>query len=334
MLKGDIENVGVVTNRATAIESYKSNFEFGSKEWLELDYRVRACIAISQSSIDCAKGIKIDYGFPKSWILNKPNTIDESDSNEEKQRKEFYNKIVANKKPYFFIYVYDEVYKEYNKLLRSENKRCLRMFGKTLEEIMDNPVTQEEVDTVTYYKRKCPIDKSPSVVNKIAWYVEEYFKGLRFEKLTCNEYTSLLKTSLEYNEKMLEEARFVYKKYLNDVKNLNASLLTSRADSEERVVRRNETFEQVKHGLHKITNNEEQLCNLVVDLCYSEFKTSKHFAWTMSGKQIIRNLLEENGGYVEYPVMVQDEGEYDFVYKGYKFKMFRKRVDVNELYCQ
>ena len=52
LLKGDIENVGVVTNRATAIESYKSNFEFGSKEWLELDYRVRACIAISQSSIN------------------------------------------------------------------------------------------------------------------------------------------------------------------------------------------------------------------------------------------------------------------------------------------
>ena len=51
LLKGDVEDVGTVTNRATAIESYKAKFPYGSKEWLELDYRVQACIAISQSSI-------------------------------------------------------------------------------------------------------------------------------------------------------------------------------------------------------------------------------------------------------------------------------------------
>lgn len=47
-----MEDVGTVTNRATAIESYKAKFPYGSKEWLELDYRVQACIAISQSSIE------------------------------------------------------------------------------------------------------------------------------------------------------------------------------------------------------------------------------------------------------------------------------------------
>ena len=52
LLKGDVEDVGTVTNRATAIESYKAKFPYGSKEWLELDYRVQACIAISQSSIE------------------------------------------------------------------------------------------------------------------------------------------------------------------------------------------------------------------------------------------------------------------------------------------
>ena len=77
-----MEDVGTVTNRATAIESYKAKFPYGSKEWLELDYRVQACIAISQSSIDCAKGIKIEYGFPKSWISHKVNTITENDSEE------------------------------------------------------------------------------------------------------------------------------------------------------------------------------------------------------------------------------------------------------------
>ena len=52
LIKGDVEDVGTVTNRATNIESYKANFPKDSKEWQELDYRVQACIAISQSSIN------------------------------------------------------------------------------------------------------------------------------------------------------------------------------------------------------------------------------------------------------------------------------------------
>ena len=51
LLRGDIEDVGTITNRATSIESFKAKFPKDSKEWKELDYRVRSCIAISQSSI-------------------------------------------------------------------------------------------------------------------------------------------------------------------------------------------------------------------------------------------------------------------------------------------
>ena len=334
LLKGDIENVGIVTNRATAIESYKSNFEFGSKEWLELDYRVRACIAISQSSIDAAKGIKIDYGFPKSWILNKPNKINENDDEETITKKQFYDRIVVDKKPYFFIYVYESTSKEYKKLKRDENKRCLRMFGKSLDEIMQNPTTEEELEAIKYYNRKCPIDMSPSIVNKMAWYVEDYFKGIRFEKLDTNKYVDLLKTDVPYEEEMLEKGKFVYKKYLNDMKCMTSSFVAARTDSEEKTERRNEALNQVKDELHKISNNEEQLCNMIIDLCYAEIKTSKHFAWSMCGNQIVHNLLVKNGGYVEYPIMVEDDEEYDFTYKGYKFKMYRKEIDINELYCE
>ena len=327
MLEGKIENVGVITNRATAIESYKSNFEYGSKEWLELDYRVRACISLSQNSIDAAKGIKIEYGFPKSWIQNKPNTVKDGDSQEVKEHKEFYNSIVADKKPYFFIYIYDGVKKEYSKLLRDENKRCLRKFGRTLEEIMENPTSVEEEDTIRYYKQKCPIDKSPGIVNKIAWYVEDYFKGLRFEKLKSDEYVSLIKTERDYDLESFEACLPVYKQYLNEVKRMNSTLAVARAEYGEKTEARSSAMEAVKDVLNGISNDEEELCNIVIDMCYKEIKTSKHFAWSMCGNQIINNLLEKNGGYVEYPIMVDNKSDdYDFMYKGYKFKMFRKGV--------
>lgn len=333
MLEGKIENVGVITNRATAIESYKSNFEYGSKEWLELDYRVRACISLSQNSIDAAKGIKIEYGFPKSWILDKPNEIKGNDTQEEKERKQFYSRIVADKKPYFFIYIYDGVKKEYTTLMKKENKRCLRKFGKTLEEVIENPETQEEVDAVKYYYKKCPIDKSPGVVNQIAWYVEDYFKGLRFDKLKSNEYTALLKTEMEYQADTYENCLPVYKQYLNEIKLMTSSLTVARADFDEKTEARNSAMDSIKDSLNEISNNEEELCNIVIDMCYQDIKTSKHFAWSMCGNKIINNLLEKNGGYVEYPIMVEDDSkEYDFIYKGYKFKMFRKEVDSSELY--
>ena len=92
-------------------------------------------------------------------------------------------------------------------------------------------------------------------------------------------------------------------------------------------------MDSIKDSLNEISNNEEELCNIVIDMCYQDIKTSKHFAWSMCGNKIINNLLEKNGGYVEYPIMVEDDSdEYDFIYKGYKFKMFRKEVDGSELY--
>lgn len=327
MLEGKIENVGVITNRATAIESFKSNFEYGSKEWLELDYRVRACISLSQNSIDAAKGIKIEYGFPKSWIQNKPNEIHENDTEEDKERKEFYNRIVADKKPYFFIYIYEGVKKEYSTLRKNENKRCLRKFGKTLDEIIANPETQDELDAVKYYNKKCPIDMSPGIVNQIAWYVEDYFKGLKFDKLKSNEYVSLLKTDVPYSSENYKKCLPVYKKYLNEIKLMSSALAAARADYEERTEARSCAMDGIKDVLNSISSDEEELCNIVIDMCYKDVKTSKHFAWSMCGNKIIGNLLDKNGGYVEYPIMVDsDDEECDFIYKGYKFKMFRKDV--------
>lgn len=55
-------------------------------------------------------------------------------------------------------------------------------------------------------------------------------------------------------------------------------------------------------------------------------KNSKHFVWSVCGEQIIRNLLSKNNNTVTYPVMVENE-DYDFEYKGYKFKMFSKGVE-------
>lgn len=326
LLRGDVEDVGTITNRATNIESFKANFEFGSKEWLELNYRVQSCIALSQSAIDVAKGIKIEYGFPKSWVNHKPNIINDDDTEEEKQRKEFYQTLVCDKKPYFFIYVYDHLKKEYSKLKKDEDKRCLKAFGKTLQEVIDNPETEEEKDTVYYYNRKKIVDESPSVMNKIAWFVEQEFKKFSLPKIDKDEYVDLLKTDSGYSKSNYNKILPLYNSYISAMRNMRNKFSLTKASTEEKTVIKEAMFQELKNQLLGICSNEEELCNIVVDICYKNSKNSKHFAWAMCGEQIIRNLLDKNNHTLSYPIMTEDE-DYDFEYKGYKFKMHTKGIE-------
>lgn len=331
LLKGDVENVGVVTNRATAIESFKANFEVGSKEWLELDYRVKACIALSQNSIDCAKGIKIEYGFPKSWIQQKPNQILDNDSEDEITKKQFYQKLACDKKPYFFIYVYEDLYKEYTKFKRDENKRCMWTYGKTLDELMINAETEEEKLAVHYYNRKKIVDESPSLMNKVAWIIEKEFKNFKMDKITSEEYVDLLKSDVTYKEEDYVKVRALYDDYLKYIVKMRTTFDKCKFDAGEKEFAQNEALSTLIQKLNDVCSNQKELCNMVIDVCYKDIKKSKHFSWLICGDQIIQNLLDKNDRKLQYPIMVEDE-EYDFMYKGYKFKLHSKGVDSDELH--
>ena len=68
---------------------------------------------------------------------------------------------------------------------------------------------------------------------------------------------------------------------------------------------------------YQICNTEEELCDMVLDLCYQN-EGSKQFAWDIAGDQIIRNLLKRNGNRLSYPSIGGDE--FEFCGKGYHMK--------------
>ena len=57
---------------------------------------------------DKAKGI-ISNPMPKEWYKVNPNLIKEDDDDETIKLKEFNMSVLADKKPYFFIYNYPEL---------------------------------------------------------------------------------------------------------------------------------------------------------------------------------------------------------------------------------
>lgn len=330
MIGSKAENVGVITNRATAIEGVKAKFEVGSKEWLELDYRVQACIMKSQDSIDASKGIEIPYGFPKSWINYKECKINENDSDEVKQQKEFYEKIVADKKPLFMTEIYPSLKKERDALRNKENIRCLTRYGKTLDEVLKNPVTNEEKETVKFYHIFNPVDESPCLVNKIYNMVEEEFKNFKVENIKKEEYVDLLKTDKGYPKRLLSQLDDLYLDYvyMNDMLRYNKNVL--RENTQERSDTRNDFIRELQHKAYQLHNNKEELCNAIVDYVYLNSKKSKNFIWCICGDQLIFNLLLKHDYKVSYPIISEDDENFDFEYKGLKFKMYTKTVEVND----
>ncbi len=102
-----------------------------------------------------------------------------------------------------------------------------------------------------------------------------------------------------------------------------------RLDKEDTAQKKGMLLLQFRASCEKICPNEKELCDIVIDLCYSA-ETSKQFAWDICGKTIVDNLLEKKNHTVSYPVRAETGGEFQFA--GESFVIHQKRLkEVEEL---
>ena len=73
----------------------------------------------------------------------------------------------------------------------------------------------------------------------------------------------------------------------------------------------------------EICSNEKELCDILIDICYGS-ESSKQFVWDLCGDVILDNLLQNNGGVIRFPKVVEDGGE--FTYCGEQFTMCERMV--------
>ena len=93
-------------------------------------------------------------------------------------------------------------------------------------------------------------------------------------------------------------------------------------------------IEMIKKNIHDyfkneclaICQNEQVLCNLIVDLCYKDNNKSKQFCWGICGDLMVRNLLKHRNYKLTYPKQSEDG---DFTYKGLTFKMEEVVYEIN-----
>ena len=312
------DKIGSITNRITSMFDILAGQEVGSKEYNTLMYRIMCGQHYQQNAIDRIKGIKF-VDMPKYWYDYKAcyDKIDE-DTGEVLEDNSFNRSIVSNKKPYFFIYIYPQLAKEYNETMYDINRHCRILYKKSYEELLEEDnLTEEQEKIIELCNNVIPVTKNNCTMNKICMAIEKEFEGYKHELKSEGFDYSIMKTQKEYERKTFNAINRLYKEYNNLVLEFKITSKEEKSDGEEYRRGRNILEEDFKAKCFGVCNNREDLCNIILDICYKKAGT-KQFAWNICGDQIIKNLLSTHENKVNYPTLDKNGGH---IYKGYKFKL-------------
>ncbi len=275
-----------------------------------------------------AKGI-IAKPMPKYWYDKSVCKKLPDQTDEQKHFKELCTSIVAENKPYFMKYVYPDLFAKWNKYIKDTNSKCIREFKMSIHELIQKPnKTLPEKEFLKYYENLKPVGDNPCTVNKIAWLFEDIFKGFIGGKVKISEFDySILKSGIEYSKNDYSKILKIKNEYDDSVKYYQKLANKQRLDKDEVSVNRNMMLLKFRSKCEEICSNAKELCDIVLDICYSSEK-SKQFAWDICGDIIIENLLENNNYIINYPVLVDSNGEFEF--GGEQFVMYKKQLKEDE----
>ena len=326
-LRGFGSQIGQITNVASSIIGKQANFEKDSPEWKELEKRVRLMRKIQGAEIDAAKGLA-RIPMPKHWT-HKQRIDYENDTEEEIKRKEFENRIVVDRKPYFMSYIYPQLQEDYKKYVKKHNAKCQRYVGKNINQIFEEGNrTDEEKKLIYQYNRYMPVMKNNCVMNELCSLIEEADFNLKyFKKKEEFDWTILLNKEYEVKRRSALYARItdILQRYKDTQDNLaysvNALMDISTSSKElDEYIKEMKNINQMfflEKEIEHIGLPREEIYNYFVDLIYTKFKKGYHILWNVFPDQIFKAI---SLGKMIYPVRDED-GEYTYFGERYSFKV-------------
>lgn len=323
-------DIGTLTNRITSMYDLLTCFSKGSAEYEALEYRIKCGQLLQQACIDKTKGI-IFKPMPKEWYDFHSLVVKDNDDEETRNKKEFNKRIIAEKKPYFMIYVYPQLKKEYRDYVKAERKICQRTWGIELEELFsksDRDEKQEEF--VKWYHKKNPVFDGDGVMNRLCRYVEREFEGYAASVKDKNYKFIDLLASRNYSKitllsGVMGEMVRLYEAFMAENKKFSAKAKSERISDDEATAFRTQINEQFRRDCEQICLIPERLCDILLKICYTS-EYSKRFVWDMCGEQIVKNLLDKNESYSYF--IRDDNGE--VTYRGCQYRKVVEHVNGEE----
>lgn len=293
--------VGSVTNKTTAQASLRASFEKDSEEYKILTYRIQCGQNYNQNAVDKCKGV-ISKKMPSYWYSKRGIQFNDDDSPEDRKMKELYWRICSDKPPYFFSYLYPRDKKKYDDYEKNAKTNAGIMYGKTLEELKKSDyLNDDEIAFLKNYYKNLPLDRSPSVMNKICWAIEDVFDDMKFIPNEQFDY-SILKSGIAYDIETYKSILQLYDEYKKQTAVANKVDAKKSINSDEESTGRDQIMSLFAENCAKICPDEEILCEILVDAGYCG-KINKNLVWYVSGNIIIKNLLKRNNNLISYPIL-------------------------------
>lgn len=316
--------IGPITNISTSFYELLSKYEDNpdSKEAKEILERLKLIRKSQGDSIDKAKGIKIEP-MPKHWtkiVKKKPDGIDDT-------LFDFINSIVADRKPYFFRYLYPKENAKYMEYRKKENDYCEEQFFRTLDELLALPDSELSTSELNYkynkYLRYIPLIDHGGRMNKVCHYMEDHLaeiKRLR-RKHTSEDVLNLMYSGNNQNfcdedVALMNEFYLAYKKAKEKFKK---SQRNDFDDSNSATNTFNTKVKDIREQIsEKISSSVEYQCDLAIYISYELHPSrTKDFCWELFGNQIIKNIECNSSTPALLPVPAKD-GDIEYLGKRYK----------------
>lgn len=259
--------------------------------------------------------------MPREWHdRHAVNTISDP------AKRKLYQRIVADKKPYFMRVIYPKLNREYNTYIKNTNKSAMREFQMTVDELLsldEDELTERQQEYIRYYKSGMPVSTNDCVMNKICRRFEEEFDGYLGRRNAEFDY-GILKCGAEYSQAQFNAIRKLYDGYNSKLRNFVIYSNYERVDDDESSAHISSMKESFVSECSKVCPNQDAMCDILLDICYCRNKT-KSFAWDICGDVIIRNLLRRNHWTITYPA-ADEHG--DIEYCGRRFTLKKKEVAI------
>lgn len=317
-------DIGQTTNWVTSMFEVRSRFASDSDEYETLSYRIRCGQLYQQNAIDKAKGI-VCKPMPKDWHDRHAASKIEDD-----EEREFYRSIVADKKPYFMRYIYPALMKQYNTYIKNTDRNALREFQMTVAELQalgDDEITDRQREFLKYYYHRMPVGTGGCVMNKICKRFEDAFDGYIGKHNAAVKFDYyFMRSDAEYTPKQFNAIKRLRDDYNRRLSSYAVFADYERVDEYDSFAALSMMNEEFRRECSVICPDSKALCNIILDICYTKSST-KRFAWSMCGDDIIHNLLSSHNGVISYPV--PDAGG-EFEYCGERYAVETIQIGVDE----
>lgn len=315
--------IGHITNISTSFYELLSKYEGKPEYQREQDEIIERLKLIRKSqgdAIDKAKGIKIEP-MPKHWTRTVTDCPDGVDVKE----VEFMNTIVADRKPYFFRYLYPKENAKYIEFRKRKDRYSLTEFGKTIDELIstdENNLSREEKEFLEVeYFNFIPLVDYNGRMNKICHYMENSLKEIRqSKKITSDNVYNLIMFDVnrQFNDENIIEMDQFYHEYKTKKMRIKMSEMSGSEESKG-----DKWWQYCIELKSRIVDTIDMDMNYIVDLaiysCYIRYASrSKNFVWDLFGDEIIRNIYLHSSNVVSLPLLDNTNGDITYLNKKYK----------------